>query len=113
VEAENPPGVVWDVFVGLPVNAVPDADGPFFVGTLALFGPGIRSAHRHSESAHFVFPINRAIAAAMKANPEGTAVTFVPHGVLVNGKPSRPEVKSPVRIGQARLTVETKEENKR
>jgi len=112
VEAEDPPGVVWDVFVGLPANAAPDTESPFFVGTLSLFGPGIRSAHHHSEPAHFVYPINRAIAAAMKANPERTTVTFVPHGVLVSGKPSRPEVKSRVRIGQAKLTVETKEENR-
>jgi hypothetical protein len=112
VEAENPPGVVWDVFVGPSADAAKGTESPFFVGTLALFGPGIRSARHHAAPAHFAFPINRAIEAAMKENAERALVTFVPHGPLIDEKPSRPEVKSPVRIGQARLTVETKEEHK-
>ncbi|MGC1171850.1 MAG: tyrosinase family protein [Candidatus Acidiferrales bacterium] len=113
VETEKPPGVVWDVFVGLPEKAAPDTESPYFVGTLAMFGPGIRSSKHHNEPAHFSFPVSRALAAALKTDSERTAVTFVPHGVLINGKPSRPEVKSPVRIGKAKLIVETKEENKK
>lgn len=112
VEAENPPGVVWDVFVGPPSDAVKDTESPFFVGTLALFGPGIRTSRHHDTPAHFAFPINRAIAAAIKENAERALVTFVPHGPLIDQKPSRPEVKSPVRIGQVRVTVEKKEERK-
>ena len=34
-------------------------------------------------------------------------MTFVPHGILINGKPSRPKVESPVRIGRVSLAVET------
>jgi tyrosinase len=115
VVAENPPGVVWDVFVGLPANAAPNTESPFFVGTVALFGPGIRSEARAMAgmdmSAHFIYPINRAIEAALRANEVTAQVTFVPHGALIGGKASRPEVKSPVQIGQARLMVETKKEN--
>jgi len=113
VVAEKPPGVVWAVYVGLPSGGEVDANSPYFVGSLSLFGSGIRSEKHHEfKPAHFVYPINRAVQASLKANAERVLVTFVPLGILIDGKPSRPEVKSPVHIGKASLSIETAKEAK-
>jgi len=107
VEADKQPGVVWAVYVGLPAGAEADAKSPSFVGTLALFGSGIRSEKRRGyKPAQFVYSLNRAAQASLKANAESMLVTFVPLGILIDGKPSRPEVKSPVRIGKVTLSIE-------
>lgn len=108
VEAERPPGVVWEVYVGLPANASPDPESPYYVGNVALFGSGIRSeAHHEFKPAHFAFAIDRAMLAALNSNEERVQVTFVPHGILIDGKPSRPKLDSTARIGRASLIVET------
>ncbi len=107
VVAEKQPGVVWEVYVGLPEGAQPDPKSPYYVGSLSLFGAGVRSeAHGAFKPARFVYPINRALQAALKANEDRVPVTFVPIGILIDGKPSRPEVQSPVRIGRVTLTLE-------
>jgi Common central domain of tyrosinase/Polyphenol oxidase middle domain len=113
VEAENNPGVSWAVFVGLPEGKEPQKDSPAYVGSFSLFGVGIRSQKHHEfKPAHFEFPINRAMQAALRANVERVPVTFLPVGIIIDGKPSRPAVKSPVRIGKASLTRETRKEHK-
>jgi hypothetical protein len=92
-----------------------DTDEPtvakrYFVGTVALFGAGIRSeAHHHFTPAHFTFAINGAIRAALKRLRDRLPVTFVPRGLLIqDGQDalSRPQVASPVRIGQMSIQVE-------
>ena len=108
VEAERQPGVVWEVYVGLPANAPLNPESPYYVGNLALFGAGIRSeAHHEFIPGHFAFPVGRAIATSLKAKESPLQMTFVPHGLLVDGKPTRPAVESPVHIKEASLTVET------
>jgi hypothetical protein len=32
-------------------------------------------------------------------------LTFVPHGILIDGKPSRPKVNSPVRVGSVSIGI--------
>jgi hypothetical protein len=44
---------------------------------------------------------------SLRTNEDKLSVTFVPHGILINGKPSRPKVESSVRIGQVSLAVES------
>ncbi len=113
VEAEKQPGVVWAIYVGLPVGSEPDSKSPYYVGVLSLFGAGIRSEAPHGfKPARFLFPLNRALQAAMKENEERMTVTFVPIGILIDGKPSRPDVKSPVHIGKAAILVEHQKEQK-
>jgi tyrosinase len=106
VEAERSPGAVWEVYLGLPPNAAPNPEGPFFVGTVALFAGGIR-AHSHGDfkPAHFTFQVNRQILAALRGNQDQLRLTFVPSGPLIDGKPSRPKVESPVRIGAVNISV--------
>ena len=106
VEAERSPGAVWEVYLGLPPNAAPNPEGPFFVGTVALFAAGIRNhAHGDFKPAHFTFQVNRQILAALRGNQEQLRLTFVPSGPLIDGKPSRPKVEAPVRIGAVNISV--------
>ena len=109
VEAERQPGVVWEVYVGAPRgNLERDVKNPFYVGNVVLFGSGIHSqAHDKFEPAHFSFPLNRAMQAALKANEDKVPVTFAAHGPLIDGKLSTPKVESPVRISNLTLSVET------
>jgi len=58
------------------------------------------------------YPISRALQASLRANNDRIEVTFVPLGLIVNGKPAKPEVKAPVRIGKASLFVEKATEGK-
>lgn len=109
VEAERQPGVVWEVYVGLPPNTEPDPEGPYYVGNVSLFGAGIRSEATHAgfKPAHFSFLANRALMTALRKKDDNLQVTIVPHGVLINGKPTRPKVESPASISQVSLTTET------
>jgi Common central domain of tyrosinase/Polyphenol oxidase middle domain len=107
VEAEKQPGVTWEVYLGLPEGAARDANSPHYIGSLALFGTGVRSeAHHKFVPAHFEYPIGGALQAAFARNEDRVSLTLVPSGILIDGKPSRPEVKSPVRIGNLSISVD-------
>ena len=111
VEAASQPGAVWEVYLGVPAgqHLLRDPKSPFYVGNVALFGAGVRSESQHGfKSASLAFPINRAILAALKANQKSVPVTFIPHGVLVDGKLTQAKVLSPVRIGKVNIAVQTK-----
>jgi tyrosinase len=110
VVADRQPGVVWEVYVGASKDKLDrDEKNPAFVGNVALFGSGIREEAHHGgfKPAHFAFPINRAVQAALRTNAERVPITFAPHGVLVDGRLSRPKAESPVRVGSLTLSVET------
>lgn len=115
IETETQPGVVWEVYVGLPAGQAPNPESPHYVGNIALFGSGIRNETHHGKfmPASFSFVINGAIEDAVRGSAEKVNVTFVPHGVLIDGKPSRPEVKSRVKIGSASLVVASEKERPR
>ena len=107
VEAPTQPGVVWAVYVGLPAGAEANVKSPHYVGSVSLFGSGVRDEKHHEYvPAHFEFPLNRAVQAAVEAGSEKVDVTFVPLGILIDDKPSRPEPKSAVRIGKASLSIQ-------
>lgn len=114
VVAEKQPGVVWEVYVGLPPNVEPDPEGPYYVGAISLFAAGVRSeAHREFKPAEFSFSLERAIPAALKSNQDKLQVTFVPSGVLIDGKRSQPRVASKVRIGRVTIAVENRQKSTR
>lgn len=107
VEAEKPPGVAWEVYLGLPEGGLREAKSPHYIGSLALFGTGIRSeAHHKFVPAHFEYPIGPALKAAFARNEDRASLTFVPSTILIDGKPSRAEVSSPVRIGRLTVSVD-------
>lgn len=106
VEADRQPGIIWEVYVGLPPNAPPQPESPHYVGNIALFSTGIRSEKHHNyKPAEFVFPLDRAVAASAEGALD---VTFVPStGFVTRGRAPKPQPQAPVRIGEATLTVET------
>lgn len=107
VEAERPPGVVWEVYIGLPTNLAPDSKNAHHVGNVALFGAGIRNeAHHGFQPARLAFPLDPTVIDWFTKQSERVVITFVPAGILVNGKPSRPKAQSQVRIGSVSLSVE-------
>jgi hypothetical protein len=113
VEAAKTPGVVWEVYLGLPPNAAPNAESPFFLGTMTLFAAGVREhAHEGFKPAKFTFRANRAILAALKSRQEQLRLLFVPTGPLIDGKPTHPKVQSPVRIGTINIAIAHNEERK-
>ena len=109
VEADRQPGVVWEVYVGAPRDKLDrNVKNPYYVGNVVLFGSGIRNqSHDKFQPAHFSFPLNRAMQAALRANQDKVPVTFIAHGPLINGRLSTPKVESPVRIRNLTLSVET------
>lgn len=109
VTTPRQPGVVWQVFLGLPKGAKPNAQSPFFVGNLAMFGMGVKSdSGRKFMPASFSFPADNALQNALKSRDNNLTLTFVATGPLVNGKPSPGKIASPVRIGNVSITVESK-----
>jgi tyrosinase len=104
VQADLDPGVVWEVYVGLPPNEAPDAQSPHFVGCVSLFGDGIRGQGHHP-AARFTFPLNRALRAGNGAS--AFQVRLLPtSGIVVDGRPQPPAVRAPIRIGEANLLLD-------
>ena len=113
VEAEQQPGVAWGIWVGLGKGAQAVAEIPSHVGALTLFGAGIRGEMQHEfMPVKAVFPLNRAMQEALKAGAESVEIRFVPLGILVDGKATRPEVKVPVHIGKISLVIDKATEAK-
>jgi hypothetical protein len=106
VEAARQPGVVWQVYLGPPGKPT-KPESPSFLGSMALFGMGIRDQAKKFMPASFSFPIDRAILAAAQAGAN-LALTLVPTGPLINGKPSSPKLASKVEIGGFSIVVETR-----
>jgi tyrosinase len=107
VSAERPPGVIWEVHAGAKNAADLSAASPSFVGTFAMFGEGIRSAGHHEPSAaRFILPLRAEVLKRLSGSAR-VPLTFIPRGILIDGKngPARPA--AAVRIGQASLAVES------
>ena len=110
IEADRQPDVFWEVYVGLPTDAKPNANSPHFVGQLALFGQGIRDEKTHShdrEPVSMSFKIDRALTAVLRRNPELSKlrVTLVPRGAELREGTFKSEVNATLTIGSAALAV--------
>ena len=109
VEAERQPGVVWEVYAGLPAGKEPDPEGPYFLGTMSLFSAGIRADMKHNyKPAEFSFEMDRAVSAALRSNSDKLEITIVPGGILIDGKRSQPKVAAPARIGRVSIAIENR-----
>jgi Common central domain of tyrosinase/Polyphenol oxidase middle domain len=106
VVASKQPKAVWQVFLS-PPNAKLDTKGPFFIGTLAMFGAGVRGTHDF-KPATFTFVGDKAVQRALASSTDKLALTFVAAGKLVNGKPSKPELGANVRIGAVDFLTQTR-----
>jgi tyrosinase len=106
VEADRPPGLTYEVYVGLPANVEPDSKSPYYVGNISLFSTGLRSGGHHDfKPARFSFRVNRALAAALRSNADRVQVTIVPRDIEVQGRPRAARAETEVRIGSASLAV--------
>jgi len=105
IQADSPPGAMWEVYVGMPAEGEPNATSPHLVGIVALYGVGVKSDPSGDPFAEFIFPLDRAILAASDAAP--LQATFVASsGRVVDGAAVPPDVQSPVRIGEVNLLIE-------
>jgi hypothetical protein len=101
------PQTVWQVFLAPPNIKRLDPGGPFFIGTLAMFGAGVRGSHEF-KPATFTFVADKAVQAALRGCTDKLALTFVAAGPLVNGKPSKPQVGANVRVGSVDVLAQTR-----
>ncbi len=109
VEAERAPGVVWEVYAGLPAGKEPDPEGPYFLGTMSLFAAGIRTDMKHNyKPAEFSFEMDRAVSTALRTNADKLEITIVPSGILIDGKRTQPKVAAPARIGSVSIAIENR-----
>ncbi|HWW76976.1 MAG TPA: hypothetical protein VNZ44_16365, partial [Pyrinomonadaceae bacterium] len=106
VEADRPPGVTYEVYVGLPAGAEPDPKSPYYVGHFSLFSVGVRShAHHGFRPARFSFRVNRALAAALSASNEDPQVTIVPRDIDIDGRRAAPKSEADVKLGSVSLSL--------
>lgn len=111
VEADKQPGVVFEIYAGLPPNMEPDPEGPYYVGAISLFSAGVHGKMRHDfKPAEFAFPLDRVLKQAMRTNSEKLELTIIPAGPLINGKRSQPKVQAKVRVGQLSLGAESRKQ---
>lgn len=108
VVADRQPDVFWEVYVGLPADTRPSPESPHFVGTLALFGHGIRDdRHRHGEfePAAFSYEIDTALIAGLRRSRtlDRLTVTFVAKGA--EGTELKTEANATVTIGSAAIAI--------
>lgn len=93
IQVDRHPGIIYEVYVGLPAGQRPTPSRPEFVGTLSTFG----AEHAGAEGLTAAWPIDAAAARALQGNPENVQVTFVPRGLFVG------EREQPVQL-QGRVT---------
>lgn len=104
VQSDRPPGAVWEVYVAPTGHARLEPQTPFFVGTVALFGDGIKS-ERQKPFARFAFPIDQALRAS--ANAPAVSVIFVAtSGVEARGQQAPVTIAATVRVGSVALLLE-------
>jgi hypothetical protein len=111
VAADRSPGVVWEVYVGLPAGVQADPSSPFFVGELALFGGGVRAdvhAHHTFKPANLRFNATKALGAVLANGGSAAPLTFIARGILVDGQPVTPRVQSTVTVTGGKFVVGTK-----
>jgi Common central domain of tyrosinase/Polyphenol oxidase middle domain len=107
VTTPTQPGVVWDLYVGLPIGSTPNPTGPYYVGTYGMYGAGVADQPPDgNEPATFAVPVNTALLTALQAGELTVPVQFAPHGVVVNGELTQPTQLSTVSIAQAQLSVQ-------
>jgi tyrosinase len=105
VEADKQPNVFWEVYAGLPKGEAPNADSPYYIGNIALFGHGIRDEHQHGGPASFSFKMDQAMERALARDASGAmTISFAARGAVIKGERG-PRSDATVTIGKARLAT--------
>jgi tyrosinase len=101
IKVDRQPGIIYEVYVGLPDGVRPDPNSRYFVGVLSTFG----AEHAGAEGMTAAFPIDAAAAAALQANTNDVPVIIAPRGVVLNGQ-ERLEVQGNVTFTSVRVVEE-------
>lgn len=104
ITVDRSPDTVWEVYVGLPADAKPDPEGPFFVGALPTFGALGHGGHAGGFTV--AFPIGAAMASVLEGGGASTSVTFIPVTVELDGKRTMLMPKTNVHFTQLRVVQE-------
>lgn len=101
IEAARPPGVYYEIYLGLPKGARPDPDGPHYVGNLSFFG----RAGPGTSQVYDVTAVARALDQRGQWKGHTPSVTFVPRGLesARTGKALPAETAVKVHVGQVAL----------
>ncbi len=75
LRAAQQPGIIYEIYLGLPPGAVPSADDPHYVGTLNFFAVAPPNTARQSRSYDVTALIRRLLSAGLPG--DGLAVTIV------------------------------------
>jgi hypothetical protein len=102
IKADTQPGVIYEVYVGLPAGVKPDISRPEYVGTLSTFGAG----HAGAEGFSAAWPIDAAAARALQASGDNVAVTFVPRGVFNGAQEQAVQLQGNVSFSKMRVIEE-------
>jgi hypothetical protein len=100
IEAATQPGVLYEVFVGLPKGVAPNSSSPFFVGTFSLFGLGVHDEAGHGfKPAMFRFSAKKVVAAVLREKGN-VSVSVVPvNPDAPNGEGSGVKPRAILKIG--------------
>jgi hypothetical protein len=98
IELHGPPGVYYDVYLGLPKDAKPTPDSPNYVGTITFFGRGHHGDAGHDDhhavpkpfSVSLVVPPGLRQQLRDKLDPAKLTVTFIPQTGLEPVKKGTP-----------------------
>jgi Common central domain of tyrosinase/Polyphenol oxidase middle domain len=101
IQVDAPPGVIYEVYLGLPEGQKGDPTRPEFIGVIAPFG----ADHAGTQGLTAAFPIDAAAARALQSNPENVHLTFVPRGITVNNV-ERVDITGRVRFARVRVIEE-------
>jgi tyrosinase len=75
LRAAQQPGIIYEIYLGLPAEAAPSADDPHYVGTLNFFGVAPPNTARQSRSYNVTAVIRRLLSQGLPG--DGLAVTIV------------------------------------
>jgi hypothetical protein len=102
VETPEQVGPYYEIYLNLPEEAEPEADTPYFVGSLGLF-----AMPRHHQRSRFVFDLSEPLrrqGQEGEVDPGELAVTFIKRGaVAAEGSEVLPEESTPPEIGRIEI----------
>ena len=107
IDVDGPPGVIYEVYVGVPANQKAVGSTQNFVGVLAPFGAEGHGDHAEHGTFAAAFPIDAQLERALTASSNAFDVQFVPRGLLdANGKELPVQLTGHVTFKTVRLTAE-------
>jgi tyrosinase len=102
IHVDAQPGVIYEVYVGLPAGENATSTHASFVGVLSTFG----AEHAGAEGHTVAFPIDKAAARALAGAGDNVSVTFVPRGSFVGEREQPVQLQGRVTFSRVRVIEE-------